>query len=330
MEVGLQRVKPQETTSEDPVLNWLLEEEQPVVRYFTLVDLLGTSEADPEVKQAKSSIPRKGWARDILERQRPDGRWKSRPRGSLYGPKYTATNWIALVLSDFALTKEDPRIEKIGGLYFQEWMRPPPAENIFNDEVCIVGNTARMMTRFGYADDPRIWKLFDRLVEDQKKDGGWHCFKSDTGTLDGWEALAAYAALPKPKRTKKINQSIERGAEFYLQRKLFDDGEKRYPPWLRIHYPNHYYYDVFVGLDMLTRLGYGGDRRLRPALKILTDKRQSNGTWLLDKVHPDLAPGAKYALRKKAEPWALEESGKPSKWVTLNALRVLRRVEDAS
>ncbi len=323
---GLQRTEP---GADSRVMGWLLEESQPAVRYFTLTDLLGRGRNDPDVKEAHADIAKKGWAADILRLQKPDGRWASRPRGSLYGPKYNATNWMSLILSDLGLTKENAQVRKTAGLFFKEWMRAPPMENIFNDEVCIVGNTARMLTRFGYADDRRVGKLFDRLVEDQKEDGGWHCFKSSHGTLDCWEALAAYSALPESRRTRKITRSIERGAEFYLERKLFDDGQRRYAPWFRFHYPNHYYYDILVGLDVLTKLGYGGDRRLGPALKVLKEKRRSDGAWLLDSVHPDLAAGAQYSLRKKAHPFSLERAGKPSKWITLVAMRVQRRVERA-
>jgi hypothetical protein len=167
------------------------------------------------------------------------------------------------------------------------------------------------------------------LVEDQKEDGGWHCFESDVGTLDGWEGLAAFAALSKSKRTRKIKRSIERGAEFYLQRKLFEEGKRKYEPWFRFHYPNHYYYDVLVGLDVITKLGYSSDRRLKQAIKFLKEKRQSDGTWLLNKIHPDIGPGAQFNLRRKREikPFAVESVGEPSKWITLTALRVLNRVE---
>lgn len=98
----------------------------------------------------------------------------------------------------------------------------------------------------------------------------------------------------------------------------------------RFHYPNHYYYDILVGLDVLTALGYGNDRRLLPALRILREKRQSNGAWLLDRVHPDLGAGSKYSLRRKPQRFSLEKAGEPSKWTTLVALRVLKRVEEAN
>ena len=310
------------------VIDWLLEENQPAVRYFALSNLLGCRRQDPEVREAYSNIPKRGWAFDILRLQKGDGYWESAK--SLYTPKYTATNWMCLILSDLGLTIEDRRVRKAADLFLKQWLALPSAENVFNDEVCIVGNTARILTRFSLADDFRVRKLFDRLVEDQKEDGGWHCFESSSGTLDCWEALAAFSALPKRNRTRKIGNSIERGAEFYLERRLIHEGRRRYAPWLRFHYPNHYFYDVLVGLDIMTRLGYGNDRRLGQALSILIKKRQRDGIWLLDAVHPDLGVGAQYRLRKHVRPFALEEAGKPSKWITLTALRVLKRVEETS
>ena len=317
------------------VVEWLLEESQPSVRYLTLIDLLGRRQSDPEVTEAHSSISKWGWARDILRLQKTDGTWESKSDlphgfGRLYVPKYTSTNWMAIVLSDLGLDKSNEQVRKAADLFFKEWLAIPSGENIFNDEVCIVGNTARMLTRFGYGNDPKVRKLFDRLVEDQKEDGGWHCFQSNKGTLDCWEALAAFAALPKSTWTRRIKNSIERGAEFYLKRGLLNEDGTKYLPWFRFHYPNHYYYDLLVGLRVITGLGFGGDKRLQPALNILKEKRRGDGTWLLDAVHPDVGKGAGYRVRKGVKRFALEEPGKPSKWNTLNALAVLKKVEEAS
>jgi len=321
------------------VMDWLLEEDQPSVRYHTLVDVLGRKENDPEVRKAYSKIPRKGWAKNLLDLQKPGGYWEAKePKPSdfrgwlnfLYFPDFFSTNRIAIVLSDLGLTSKELRIRKIADLFFKYKLRLGTMVNIFTDEVCIVGNAARMLTRFGYADDYRVKKLFDRLVEDQKEDGGWHCFERDRGTLDSWEGMAAYAALPKSKHTRKIRSSIERGAEFYLERRLFKEGRRKYLPWFRLHYPNHFFYDILVGLDMLTALGYGSDKRLRPALDILLEKRQNNGTWPLEKVHPDIGAGAQFRLHTGVKPLALEDAGKPSKWITLTALRVLKRINAAS
>src|SRR5437879_10218045 len=202
--------------------------------------------------------------------------------------------------------------------------------NIFTEEVCAVGNAARLLTRFGYGDDHRVRKLYYWILEEQREDGCRNCSQGTPGTLDGWEALSAYAALPKSKRSGKIGQSISRGAEFYLEKRLFQEGRK-YLPWFRFHYPNHIYYDILVGLDMITKLGFADDRRLEPALEILKEKRRADGTWSIDRVHPDLGQGATIQLSvKKVRHFALEGPGKASKWIGLTALRALKRVGAAT
>ena len=319
------------------VVEWLLEESQPAVRYRTLLDLLDRKDSDAEVRLARSKIARVGWARDQLRLQGPKGFWEAHdPRNVkewidfLYFPVFRATNWRALVLSDLGLDATNPKIKKIADLLFEYKLRLSSPFNFFHEEMCISANTARMLTRFGYADDPRVRKLYDWLIEDQRKDGGWNCSQGTPGTLDVWEPLAAFASLPKAKRTSKMEESISRGAEFYLERKLFKEG-RPYAPWLRLHYPNHYYYDILVGLDVLTQLGFSGDRRLRPALNILADKRQPDGTWLMDRLHPDIGPDITiHPDKEKIKPLIVEEASKPSKWITLKALRVLNRVAQAS
>ena len=318
------------------VIEWLLEMNQPAVRYRALVDLLGRKEDDSEVREARSKIGRIGWAAEQLRDQGPKGFWERRePRNVsewvnfLYFPTYRATNWRALVLADLGLDSTDPRVRKIADVIFEYKLRLSSPFNFFHEEVCISGNTARMMTRFGYGDDRRVQWLFDWLLEDQRKDGGWNCSQDTPGTLDAWEPLAAFASVPKSKRSPKMEGAIEKGAEFYLERKLFEEGGK-YAPWFRLHYPNHYYYDILVGLDVLTQLGFADDRRLRPAVEILRERRRRDGTWLLDKVHPDLGPGTNiHPDAKKTKPLVIESPGKPSKWITLKALTVLKRVDEA-
>ena len=319
------------------VLDWLLEERQPSVRYHTLVDVLGRNEDDPDVKAARSRIPRIGWAHELLRTQKPKGYWEAHePRTVreyvrfLRFPVFGSSIWKGIVLADLGLTAADPRIRRFADLVFAYKLALSSELNFFTEEVCIVGNVAAMMTRFGYGEDRRIRKLYAWMIEDQRDDGGWNCAAGKPGTLDCWEALAAFATVPRTKRTAAMDRAVSRGAEFYLERTLFEEG-RRYAPWFRFHYPTHYYYDVLVGLDILTKLGYAGDRRLEPALQILRKKRRSDGTWVLDRIHPDEGRGTGYgASKRNVRPLSLERAGEPSKWITLTALRVLSRVEDAS
>src|SRR5206468_12574471 len=71
---------------------------------------------------------------------------------------YVTTNWRALVLSDLGLTSKDRRIGKIADLFFKYKLGLGSPINIYNEEVCIVGNTARLLTRFGYVEDFRVRK----------------------------------------------------------------------------------------------------------------------------------------------------------------------------
>jgi len=317
------------------VMDWLLEEEQPSVRYHALTELLDRKENDPEVRTTRARLSKVGWAHEILERQGPNGFWERRePRTVkeylyfLWFPEFSATIWSAIVLGDLGLTNADPRVRKAANWLFDYKLGLSSMINLYHEEMCAVGNAARTLTRFGYADDPRVRRLYDWILEDQRPDGGWNCSQGTPGTLERWEPLAALAALPRSRRSGQIERAIARGAEFYLSRNLVREGA-RYPPWFRLHYPNHYFYDILVGLDLLTRLGYADDRRLRVALTKLEEKRRRDGRWAIDRAHPDAPKSLLHLHVKRVRPLQLETPGRPSKWVTLTALRVLKRVGDA-
>ena len=317
------------------LLNWLLERSQPAVRYRTFLDLLGCSSESREVQVARANIVKIGWAHDVLKTQESQGHWES--RRNLYLPKYTATIWRLIVLADLGLTKKDPRIRKPCEMFLNEYHRADggfdlPGSRWSRSELCLTGNLARSLLLCGYSGDSRVRAAFDWLVRNQMEDGGWHCMYERAfgrGTLDCWEPLSAFAVLPRQKWTRRMKRSVENGAEFYLRHGLFKQG-RPYLPWLRFHYPVHYYYDVLLGLDALTALGYADDKRLGPALKVLAKKRLSDGSWALDAIHPDIGIGAGYRFRKRPKRFALEKEGRSSKWITLIALRVLKRVDEAN
>ena len=300
----------------------------PSVRFRYWTEVEGRRPGDARVRAARRAIGRTGWAARLLSFQFPDGHW-STPGASareLYRPKYIVTNWNAIVLADHGMTRDDPRVRRTAELILRRWSTRDGDLGGRNGEVCVTGNAVRTLVRFGYLDHPVVKRSIAWIVRTQKPDGGWHCFPSKTGTLDGWEGLAALAEIPEESREEAVRRSIERGAEFYLRRHLMDEGRTEYPPWFRIHYPNHYYYDLLVGLRILSRLGYGSDPRLRPALRWLQSKKRRDGTWALDADHPDLdARHGGYEFPGPVFPLRLEPPGEPSRWATVEALSVLSR-----
>ena len=311
-------------------LDWLLEEDQPAIRRLALAQLLGMSDDDPEILEAIEAIPNRGWAADILAEQKSGGWWVSDE--SLYRPKYLSTNWMLLILSDLGLTRDDARIRKACDLWIARYAKADGGfgpDRMTTSHVCTAGNTARALVRFGYSDHPKVRSAFEWFVKNRDKNGGWSCFGSGRN-LDSWEGLSAFAVYPRQKWTAGMTRAVEDAAEFYLSRELHSQGD-RYGPWYRFHYPVHYYYDLLVGLDFMTALGYTDDPRLRYAVTLLKKKRRSGGRWILDAVHPDLeGNAAKWYAKGMPTPFALEEPGRPSKMITLRAMSVLERMSGFS
>jgi hypothetical protein len=321
--------------SREKLLRWLLEPEQPAVRYLALRQLEGRRENDAEVREARRQIPTDPWVVELLRDRQPEG-WWIRERGWLE-PRFQGTNWRMLALSDLGVTRTLPEIE----VSCEHWMSRSPLQGggvggfgKGKGHHCYTGNMARALIRFGYEDDPRVRKSLEWIVRTAHPQGGWACRFSTGGpatsrTLDAWEGLSALAALPRTKRSATVQSCIERGAEYFLERELHLQGE-RYEPWYRFHWPVHYYYDLLVGLDLLTSLGYADDARLRYALDLLREKRRPDGRWNLEAVQPDPDPeSARWFARhpkQRPTPLSFEPPGRPSKMITLRALTVLARV----
>ncbi len=322
------------------MVDWLLGTDQPAVRYRTLKELLHRPEGDEEVRQARAALPTRGWAKEVLDLQRPSGCWHD--ERSLFTPSFHATFWMLLLLADLRMTKEDPRVDRAARLWIE---RNRTSTGGFGQtakgpgHLCITGNTARALVRLGYGEDQRVRKAFDWLVRNQAELGGWSCWNFGDPphkgrTLDAWEPLSAFAAYPRSRWSRSMTAACERGAEFFLDRELHRQGA-RFEPWFRFHYPYHYYYDLLVGLDTLTALGYGSDPRLRFAIDHLLSRRRRDGRWNLDANRPEDSP-ALAAFRRQhprsedLTPFVLETPGRPSKMITLTAMTVLERLREAS
>ena len=287
---------------------------------------------DARVRRAQGAIGRSGWAAALLRQQWPDGHWG--PPGTtgpnLYCPKFITTHWVAGVLADLGMTRNDPRVRRAAELILDRYGRreqraPLDYRRERGGEIRVTGMVTRTLIRFGYLDDPSVQRTGDWIVATQKSDGGWHHSDTIHGTLDAWEGLAALAEIPDDQRDDRLQTSIQRGAEFFLRDRLMVEGRGQYAPWLRIHYPSHYCYDVLLGLRLLTRLGYGGDRRLEPGKEWLGGKRSRQGTWPLDASVPDLTPSLarEYYENEIVYPMVLEPVGEASQWATVEALSVL-------
>jgi hypothetical protein len=106
-----------------------------------------------------------------------------------------------------------------------------------------------------------------------------------------------------------------RGEEYLLERKLFrrkSTGDVVDPAWLQFSFPTRWHYDVLRALEYFRAAGDPPDQRVDEAIDLLRAKQQRDGTWLLENTHPGKVH------------FTLEDGdGRPSRWNTLRALRVL-------
>jgi len=188
---------------ESPV-DWLLEESNPSVRYFTLRDILGKREDDPQVIAAKRAISRSKVVSKIFSKQNAEGYWEE--PFNPYHPKYKSSYWQIMILAQLGMDKTDERVERACEYAFQFQLEdggfssytleraveehtlllkkgkklPPQGEFasslVFEHQYsCLTGNMAAALIRIGYADDKRVKKALEWLVKIQNQDGGWLC-----------------------------------------------------------------------------------------------------------------------------------------------------------
>jgi len=338
---------------ESPI-DWLLERSNPSVRYFTLRDILGKPEDDLEVMDAKRAIPESAAVQKILRKQNPHGYWEG--PDSLYLPKYKSSYWTLMILGRLGMDRTNEKVAKACESVFQfqnddggfpsestssasreyEYRhlkkRELPSRRefvsllIFESQLsCLTGNMVSALIRMGYANDPRVKKALGWLVRVQNKDGGWLCpyWKAHARDKHGCFmgaicSMEAFSEIPSEDLTKEVSATISRGAEFLLMHHLFKADHHDYKvinqTFSELSFPWFAGYNILRGLDVLTQLGYVKDPRLDEAIDIILQKRQSNGAWVLEN-----SPVGRMQA-------CIERKGQPSKWVTLIALRILKRM----
>jgi hypothetical protein len=338
---------------EHKILDWLLEESDPSVRYATMRDLLEYDHYDPFLRAARKKISTSRTIGRIFSKQRPEGYWES--ARSPYLPKYKASYWQIMMLADLGMSRMDPRVRNACRYIFQfqhpeggftchtrhtalreyKWRihrgQKLPRQNEWIEKhirdgqlSCLTGNIIAALARLGFEKDVRVRKALNWLVSVQNGDGGWlcpywsahirdthSCFYGTIGPLD------AFSELSLDSRTPPIHEAITRGAEFLLMHRLYKADHHGYNiinnRWLKQTFPLFVNYTLLRGLDVLARLGCTREERTSDALLLLRQKRLASGTWILES-----SPSGRMQVN-------IEPVGRPSKWLTLIALRVLKR-----
>jgi hypothetical protein len=303
------------------VIDWLLEGD-PAIRWQVLRDL--TDASPDEVAAERARVEHEGWGARLLALEGADGLWEG---GACFPAAYTRGEpgqpWTATMhtLQTLRLLGLDPASESARraiALVAEHGRWEHAGQRYFDGEVepCINGRTIDTGAYFGVD----VAGIVERILGERLADGGWNCeaengsvrssFDTTINVLDGLleleRATGGSAAVREARRS---------GEEYLLERGLVrrkSTGEIADPAYLEFAFPYYWRYDVLRALDYFRRSGADPDPRMAEAVEVVRSRRQPDGRWLLDRIHPgrvhfDLEGGV----------------GAPSRWNTLRALQVL-------
>jgi hypothetical protein len=322
------------------VLDWLLEKEDPGVRYLALRDLAGADTL--EIETARKLAHSTGPIALVLENMKEGGYWEEKGPG--YNPKYKSTVWSIILLSQLgASINNDERVstacryilDKGLNAAGQFSMNGLPSGTID----CLQGNLCAAVLDLGYS-DPKLDKAFEWMAKTvtgegiapmKEKDAPVRYYAGKCGPnfacggnnkqSCAWGAakvMLAFSKLPSGSRTPVIERAVKAGIDFLFST---DPAKADYPSgytgkpsgnWWKFGFPVFYVTDLLQIVESLAGLGCGKDPRLASALKLIGDKRDSSGRWPLEYNYDGRTWGT-YGEMKK-----------PNKWVTLRAMRALK------
>ncbi|QYH36796.1 hypothetical protein [Salinibacterium sp. M195] len=319
------------------VPTWLLDSD-PAIRWQTMLHLGEASETSIAAERAR--VASTGWCGRILDVQGADGQWA----GGTYFPEHddqpgqpwTATAFTLQLLRECGVDPKDTRVrgavERVRECSRWEY----DGSRFFDGEVepCINGLAVGIGAYFGECVDG----IVARLLDEQLADGGWNCDRENGSqrssfhtTIAVLEGLREYVSAVDDNgdgdngdgrdRSGSRNSSSAvadaraRAHEYLLERQLMrrlSTGDFVNDEWLEFSFPPRWHYDVLRALDYFRASGISYDSRMDEALTLVESKRGDDGRWLLENTHP----GSVH--------FAMEDGdGKPSRWNTLRAQRVL-------
>lgn len=301
-------------------VDWLLAGD-PAIRWQTLRDLAGAG--TKAIERERERVAREGWGARLLAEQDPNGMWA---RG-MYTPKWTSTHYTLLSLRDLGVAPDNAQCRRACELILERGVQPDggvsypsrPSDKR-RGEACISGMSLSIVSYF-QMDDERVDAIADYALNEQMADGGWNCRRpagathsSMNTTISMLEGLRHYEQFRRRKRND-VRAAMRRGLEFLLQHRLFRSdrtGAVIKSEFMRFVFPPRWHYDVLRALDHFRDVDAPRDERLADAIALVEQRRGTDGLWPLT-----------YKYHGKGF-FDMEPVGKPSRWNTLRALRVLR------
>ncbi len=337
---------------QDNVMNWLLEDDHPPVRYLTLTNLLNKAQSNSDVQHAKAHLMEYDVIQAILKHS--EEFWDD-DKGAYR--KYTGKYWQLIFLGQFLADGKNPDVVRGADdiLKNRKWIMTSGWQ-------CLTANLLAALMRLGYGNHPLVIEETESLANRVVADGGIKCSLMAYSLLSHCcmalpKLLLCFGEIPEEKRSLVVNRAIELivksllAHEVYIyvpgtrkewqnilaqqpkrvelpqgqtvkgwiaaQREQFlvskGTGKRESKQgWLKFGFPRHYNSDILEAMYALAMVRTPMSPNVQKPLQVIEEKMTSEGKWKLEN-----------ALNGKM--WVnVEEKGKPSKWITYFALYVLK------
>jgi len=318
------------------IIEWLLKGEA-FVEYRTRVDLLGQSENEPEVAQARKEMIFQPKIQAILQEL------KNWPEIILSSHKSASQPFHKLsFIADLGLTKNDPDIKEIVQKVFEHKSDEGPFQlptnipkhfggsgsNEWAWSLCDAPVIIYSLAKFGLGNEEQVQKAVKYLVG-LVRENGWPCAVSkELGKFRGpgrKDDPCPYATLVMLKMLSQFDESknikeVHVGAECLLG--LWEKSLELHPymffmgtDFRKIKAP-FVWYDILHVLDVLSQFSWlRSDARMAEMSDIVRSKADKEGKY---------TPESEW---KAWQGWDFGQKKHPSRWLTFLVLRILKRIE---
>lgn len=304
----------------DEIIEWLLIGDVSI-QYQVYRDLLGLEKFD-----LRKKIESEGWGKQFLSYRKDDGYWGN----GFYNPKWRSSHYTLLDLKYLNIFPDNRPIKETINKIFEKGKGQDgglnPSATLKQSDVCINAMAINYASYFRIKED-HLKSVIDFILEEKMNDGGFNCqsnrrkvyHSSLHTTLSVLEGFYEYEKNGYTYRIGEIKEVRNSSHEFILMHRLYKSdktGEIIKPAFLKLCYPGRWYYDILKAMDYFSLANVMYDRRMNDAMEVLNKRKTKEGLWKLPSHHAGEVH------------FKMEEVGKPSRWNTLRALRVLKKYDD--
>lgn len=297
------------------ILKWLLDGDVSI-QYQCYRDLLGIYRSD-----LKTRIALEGWGKELLSRREKNGHWG----GGFYKAKWISSHYTLLELKHLAISPIIPEIAETIQIIFKNERASDggvnPVGSVKYSDVCINGMVLNYACYFK-TEEVLLTPVVDFLLSQKMNDGGFNCHSNRKGathssfhtTLSVLEGIMEYEKNGYKYRINELLEAKKSSQDLLFEHNLFRSDKSNKiikSSFLKFPYPGRWYYDILKAMDYFQMSDTKHDIGMNEALDFIVNRRNADGLWKLSAAYPGRVH------------FILEQTGKPSRWNTLRALRVL-------